>query len=66
MADTEYTEEYLDALRKLTPQQRWETARKLYWSARDLRASVLRSQHPEWSEDDIQAEVKRLFMYAAD
>jgi hypothetical protein len=56
--------EQLAVLRAMTPQQRWETACRLYWSARRLKADFLRDQHPEWSEEAVAAEVRRIFLYA--
>lgn len=61
---SEYSPEYLRALRKLTPSERWETARRLYWHAREIRAEVLRLKYPDWNEEEVQDEVRRLFMYA--
>jgi hypothetical protein len=56
--------EQIAILRGMTLRQRWDTACRLYWSARRLKAAFLRDQHPEWSEDAVQAEVRRLFLYA--
>ena len=54
----------LMALRALTPEQRWRAGRGLYWSVRRLKAAFLRSQHPGWSEQQLQAEVRRIFLCA--
>ena len=48
----------------MTPGQRWQTARQLYWTARRHKAAFLRAQHPDWSEDQVQAETRRVFLYA--
>jgi hypothetical protein len=41
-------------------------AMRLYWSMRKLKAAHIRTQHPEWSDDEIDAEVKRAFMNVRD
>ena len=53
-----------EILRKMTPARKLELAMDLYWSARELKAAGLRSQHPDWSEEQVQAAVKEIFMYA--
>jgi len=53
-----------DVLRRMTPAQRLEAAVRLYWSARELKAAMVRSQHPEWTEAQVAEAVKRAFMYA--
>ncbi len=57
------TPEYVAALRRLTGQQKLETAFALYWSARDLKAAALREQHPDWTEDQVQQRVKEIFLH---
>jgi len=51
-------------LRRMTPGQRWEAARNLYWTMRRHKAAFLRSQHPEWSEQQVNDEVRRIFANA--
>ena len=50
--------------RALTPEQKLETAMRLYWSARELKAAALRSFHPDWSEEKIQKAVRHAFLIA--
>jgi hypothetical protein len=56
--------EYLAALQRLTGAQKLRTAFGLYWEARKLKAARLRSQHPDWTEEQVQQMVKKIFMYA--
>ena len=58
------TPEYLRILRTLSGEDKLRSAFQLYWSARKLKASFLRSEHPDWTEEVIQAEVKRIFSHA--
>ncbi len=60
----ELTPEYLRTLRSLSGEDKLRSAFRLYWSARKLKASFLRSEHPDWEEDAVQAEVKRIFSNA--
>ncbi len=53
-----------DILRAMTPERKLELAMELYWSARDLKAAGLRRQHPDWSQEQVQAAVREVFMYA--
>ena len=53
----------LAVLRRMTPGQRWEVARNLYWSARRLKAAFVRSEHPEWSDAEVEDQVRRVFLY---
>lgn len=61
---TKITPEYADALRRLSGEEKWKTAFRLYWSARKLKAARLREQHPEWTEEQVQERVKEIFLYA--
>lgn len=49
---------------RMSPEQRWQVAVRLYWSARELKAAALRSWHPELGEGEIQRMVKEAFLYA--
>ena len=56
--------EYIATLRRMTGAQKLRTAFDLYWSARKLKAARFRQQHPDWSEDEVQKQVKETFMHA--
>jgi len=49
----------------MTPGQRLMAALQLYYAARDSRAAMLRSQHPDWSEERIARELREWFERAA-
>lgn len=38
----------------------------IYWTARRMKAAAFRSFHPEWSEEKVQDEVRKVFLYAGD
>ena len=47
----------------MSGEQKLRSAFALYWSARDLKAAALRAQHPEWSEDEVQRQVREIFLH---
>lgn len=54
----------LEVFRRMTPGQRWRAAHRLYWTLRRHKAAFLRRQHPEWSEAQVEAAVRRSFLHA--
>jgi len=54
----------LEVLRRMTPEQRWRAAHRLYWTLRRHKAAFLRSLHPEWSDEQVEQETRRIFMNA--
>lgn len=60
------TPEYIATLRRMTGEEKLRAAGRLYWTARKVKAARLRDLHPEWSEEQIDAKVKEIFLYAGD
>lgn len=56
--------EQLEALRRLTPEERYLASRRLYWTLRRHKRAFLRSLHPDWNDARIDAEVRRIFLHA--
>jgi hypothetical protein len=52
------------AYRRMTSEQKLAQLNAMYWQARALKAAFLREQHPDWSEEAIQARVKEIFLLA--
>lgn len=50
------------AIRKLTPQQRWEQVDQLNESARAMLAAGVRSRHPEYDERQVHQAMIRLWL----
>lgn len=61
---SQLTPEYIASLRRMTGEQKWRAAFRLYWSARRLKAAALRTQHPDWSEEKVQRRVREIFLHA--
>jgi hypothetical protein len=64
LPDEQPSPEQNAALRKMTPVKRPALAEQLYWSAREWKAAWLRSQHSDWSEEQVQREVTHIFRNA--
>ncbi|MCB9465118.1 MAG: hypothetical protein H6682_15640 [Candidatus Eisenbacteria bacterium] len=58
------TPEYVATLRRMSGEEKIRASFRLYWSARRLKATALRQQHPDWSEEEIQARVREIFLHA--
>jgi hypothetical protein len=64
LADEQTSSEQFAILRRMTPEQRWRAAHRLYWTCRRHKAAFIRSQHPEWAEQRVEDEVRRIFQNA--
>ncbi len=56
----------VERLRQMSYAERWRAAKALDASARRLKAAYLRQLHPDWTEAELQREVRRAFMYVRD
>ncbi len=56
----------LDCRRRMSPGEKPADAASLCWSARRLKATFLRQQYAEWSEEQVEHEVRRVFTHARD
>lgn len=65
LAQEESSPEQIALLRRMTPGQRWDAAHRLYWTMRRHKAAFLQSQHPEWPDQQVDAEVSRLLLIEA-
>jgi hypothetical protein len=56
--------EQIKALRKMSLERRAEVAFGFIRSIRRLKTAALRAQHPDWSEEQVAAELRRLTLHA--
>lgn len=56
---------YLEILHQVTPEQKVATLHALRQTAWDLKVAWLRQTEPSLKEEEIQARVRRLFLYAS-
>jgi hypothetical protein len=64
LPDEQTSSEQFALLRAMPGERRLKLAELLYWSARKLKAAGVRSQHPDWPEEKVNAEVNRIFLHA--
>jgi hypothetical protein len=50
-----------EIIRKMTPAQKFAIAQGLYDTAWEIKRAALRQQHPEWTEGQVLARVRRIF-----
>ena len=57
-----------EIIRKMTSAQKFAIARGLYETAWEIKQAALRTQHPDWTEEQVLARVRRIFTtgYAGD
>lgn len=55
---------YLNIIRRMTAEQRWELAFELWEMTAEATRAGIRSRHPDWTEDQVQAELARRIMEA--
>ena len=53
-----------EAVRRMTVQRKLQVAHALRELAWEIKASVTRSQHPDLSEEEVQARVRDVFRHA--
>jgi hypothetical protein len=59
-------EDQIQALRRMTPEQRLEAAASLYRFARQVKLAGLRQQFPTLSEIELKRRLNEAFLYASD
>ena len=55
----------IEALRRMTPSERLEIGMSFIESMRELRGSVLRQEHPDWTEEQIARALREFVLHAA-
>ena len=48
--------------RRLTSARKLATASDIYWSARSLKARALQQLHPDWTPEQVNREVRSIFL----
>jgi len=64
LPDEQPSPKQIEILRQMSGGRRLRLAEQLYWTARRIKAAGVRSQHPDWSDEQIKAEVRRIFLHA--
>jgi hypothetical protein len=64
LPDEQTSSEQIAVFRRMTPEQRWHAARRLYWTMRRHKSAFIQSQHPDWPEARVAAQVREIFSHA--
>jgi hypothetical protein len=64
LPDEQTSPEQIELLRRMTPEQRWQVAQRLYWTMRRHKAAFVQSQHPDWPQERVASEIRRIFSHA--
>jgi hypothetical protein len=64
LPDEQPSAEQIAVLRAMPGEKRLRIAEQLYLAARRLKAAGLRSQHPEWTAEQVNEEVRQIFLHA--
>lgn len=56
--------EQLKALRRMTAYDKLRVAGEMWKTAWQAKAAYLRKKHPEWTEEEVLREVRRIFAHA--
>jgi len=61
LPDEQASPEQIEIFRRMTPEQRWQAAHRLYWTMRRHKAAFVHSQHPGWSDRQVEEQVRQIF-----
>jgi len=64
LPDEQASPQQVEILRAMSGEQRLRLAERLYWTARKMKIAGLRAQHPDWPEERVTDEVRRIFLNA--
>ena len=64
--DDDPSPEQIAIYRQMPGARRLKLAERMFWEARRLKTAGVRHQHPEWQEQQVIAEVNRIFLNVRD
>jgi hypothetical protein len=64
--DDDPSPEQIAIYRRMTGARRLKLAERMFWFARKVKSSGVRHQHPDWTQEQVLAEVNRIFLNARD
>jgi hypothetical protein len=59
------TPEQVEIFKAMSPARKLALAGEFHYAARQLKARGLKALHPEWSDAQVKARVREIFLYAA-
>jgi hypothetical protein len=64
LPDEQPSPKQIEIFRRMSGQRRLQLAENLYWFARKVKGAGVRTHHPDWSEEQVNSEVRRIFLHA--
>lgn len=64
--DDDPSPEQIAIYRRMPGARRLKLAEQMFWFARKVKSSGVRHQHPDWTDEQVRAEVNRIFLNARD
>jgi hypothetical protein len=64
MKDPEAERARIAAYQRMSPAQKYAEFVKMQALARDLKRAGVKSLHPDWSDKQVDEEVRKIFLYA--
>jgi hypothetical protein len=64
--DDDPSPEQIAIYRRMPGARRLKLAERMFWEARRLKTAGVRHQNPEWQEQQVIAEVNRIFLHVRD
>ena len=64
--DDDPSPEQMELYRRMPGTRRLKLAEQMFWTARRLKTAGVRHQHPDWPDDQVIAEVNRIFRHVRD
>lgn len=55
--------EEIKIFRNMTPAQKVALIERYYRDAKSLKRAALKSLHPDWTDDEVEQTVKKIFLY---
>lgn len=62
--DDDPSPEQIAIYRRMPGARRLKLAEQMFWFARKVKSSGVRHQHPDWMDEQVLAEVNRIFLNA--
>ncbi|AQQ71922.1 hypothetical protein SMSP2_02301 [Limihaloglobus sulfuriphilus] len=48
--------------RNMSAEQKIRILEDMYWTARQMKTNWLKQQHPDWTDEEIEKEVREIFL----
>jgi len=56
----------IDAFHRMTPAKKWRLITSMHVQARRWKRAALKAQHPDWTDAQVDATVRKVFLNGTD